>query len=67
LRQYLHGDQIRLTDPHRHPRHPRGMDLYKMTLDEVQALLRLLAEWKWEDMALLVLERIEAERDALLH
>jgi hypothetical protein len=43
------------------------MDLYKMTLDEVQALLRLLAEWKWEDMALLVLERIEAERDALLH
>jgi hypothetical protein len=39
------------------------MDLSKMTLEEVQALLRLLAEWEREELELLMQERREAERE----
>ena len=43
------------------------MDLSKMTLEEVQALLRLLAEWEREELELLMRERVEAERERRLH
>jgi hypothetical protein len=39
------------------------MDLSKMPLEEVQALLRLLAEWEREELELLMQERREAERE----
>ena len=38
-----------------------------MTLEEVQALLRLLAEFEREEMELLMRERREAEREWRLH
>jgi hypothetical protein len=38
-----------------------------MTLGEVEALLRLLAEWEREELALLMRERHEAERSRWLH
>jgi hypothetical protein len=37
------------------------MDLPKMTLEEVQALLRLLAEFEREELELIMRERREAE------
>ena len=40
-----------------------GMDLDKMTIPEVEALLRLLAEWERRELMLLMLERREAERE----
>ena len=43
------------------------MDLTKMTLEEVQALLRLLAEYEWEELELIMRERREAEREGRLH
>jgi hypothetical protein len=43
------------------------MDLSKITLDEVQALLRLLAEFEREELELLMRERREAEREGRLH
>jgi hypothetical protein len=43
------------------------MDLSKMTRQEIEALLRLLAEFEREEMELLVLERREAERQGRLH
>jgi len=43
------------------------MDLSKMTTAEVEALLRLLAEWEREEMAVLMQERREAEREGWLH
>jgi division protein CdvB (Snf7/Vps24/ESCRT-III family) len=38
------------------------MDLSKMNHQEIEALLRLLAEFEREEMALLLRERLEAER-----
>jgi len=38
-----------------------------MTLEEVQALLRLLAEFEREEMVLIMRERKEAEREGRLH
>jgi hypothetical protein len=46
---------------------PPNMDLSRMPLDEVHALLRLLAEWEREEMALLMRERQEADRKGRLH
>jgi hypothetical protein len=43
------------------------MDLSKMTLKEVQALLRLLADMEREEMELIMRERREAERKGWLH
>jgi hypothetical protein len=43
------------------------MDLSKMTLEEVQALLRLLAEFEREELAILMRERMEAELTGRLH
>jgi hypothetical protein len=43
------------------------MDLSKMTLEEVQALLRLLPEWEREEMELIMQERREVEREGTLH
>jgi hypothetical protein len=37
------------------------MELSKMTLEEVQALLRLLAEFEREELELIMRERREAE------
>jgi hypothetical protein len=39
----------------------------KMTRQEIEALLRLLAACEREEMVLLMRERREAERDGLLH
>ena len=38
------------------------MDLSKMTRQEIEALLKLLAEWERRELMLLMLERREAER-----
>ena len=38
-----------------------------MTTAEVEALLRLLAEWEREELELLIQERREAEREGRLH
>jgi hypothetical protein len=43
------------------------MDLSKMTLDEVQALLRLLAEFERKELKLLMRERREVELTGRLH
>jgi hypothetical protein len=43
------------------------MDLSKMTREEVQALLRLLAEWEREELELVMQERREAELEGRLH
>jgi hypothetical protein len=52
-----------LTDSYHPPCQTRGMCLDKMTLEEVQALPRLLAEWEREEMELLMQEGREAEWD----
>ena len=44
-----------------------GKDLSKMTTEEVQALLRLLAEWERVELELVIQERREAERQGRLH
>ena len=43
------------------------MDMSKMTLEEVQALLRLLADMEREELALIMRERREAERVRRFH
>jgi hypothetical protein len=43
------------------------MNLSKMTLEEVQILLRLLAEYEQEELELIMRERREAEREGRLH
>jgi hypothetical protein len=43
------------------------MDLSRMTTAEVEALLRLLADMEREELALLMRERREAEREGRLH
>jgi len=43
------------------------MNLDKMTRQEIEALLRLLAEFEREEMELLMQERREAEREGRLH
>ena len=49
------------------PCHPPSMDLTKMTTAEVEALLKLLAEWEREELELVLKERREAERERRLH
>jgi hypothetical protein len=41
------------------------MNMSKMTRQEIEALLKLLAEWEREEMDLLMQERWEAERGRL--
>jgi len=43
------------------------MDLSRMTLEEEQALLRLLADMEREELELIMRERREAERQGWLH
>jgi hypothetical protein len=43
------------------------MVMTKMTTAEVEALLRLLAEWEREEMAIQMRERYEAEMQGRLH
>ena len=38
-----------------------------MTIEEVEALLRLLAEWEREELELIMQERREVERQGRLH
>jgi len=44
-----------------------GMDLSKMTTEEVEALLRLLADMEREELELVMRGRREAERLGRLH
>ena len=44
-----------------------GMDLSKMTTAEVQAMLRLLAEWEREELVLSMQERLKAEQEQRLY
>ena len=39
------------------------MDLSRMTRQEIEALLKLLAEWEREELELIMRERREAERE----
>jgi hypothetical protein len=39
-----------LQTPYRPPYHPDGMDMDKMNRQEIEALLKLLAEWEREDL-----------------
>jgi hypothetical protein len=43
------------------------MDMSKMTRQEIEALLKLLAEWEREELELIMRERVEAEREGRLH
>ena len=43
------------------------MDLSKMTRQEIEALLRLLAEMEREELELLMRERMETELQGRLH
>jgi hypothetical protein len=43
------------------------MDLSKMTTAEVEALLRLLAEWEREELVLSMQERLKAEQEQRLY
>jgi hypothetical protein len=43
------------------------MDLSKMTTAEVQAMLRLLAEWEREELVLSMQERLKAEQEQRLY
>ena len=43
------------------------MDLCYMTRQEIEALLKVLAEMEREELELLMLERREAEREGRLH
>ena len=45
----------------------RSMDLSHMTIAEIEASLRLLAEWERRELMLLMLERRETERQGWLH
>ena len=56
-----------MTDSHRPACHPPGMDLSKMTTAEVEALLRLQADWVGEEHTLLMLKRWKAEWEVRLH
>jgi hypothetical protein len=43
------------------------MDLSKMTTAEVEAMLRLLAEWEREELVLSMQERLKAEQEQRLY
>jgi hypothetical protein len=43
------------------------MYMSKMTRQEIAELLHLVAEWEREELALLMRERMEAEREGRLH
>ena len=59
---------VNVTDScHLPPCHLRGMDLCHMTRQEIEALLKVLAEMEREELELLMLERREAEREGRLH
>lgn len=59
--------QTPLTDPPSPPCQTRGMDMIRMNRQEIEALLRLLAEWEREELNLLMQERREAEQEGRLH
>ena len=63
----LNTYQTRLTDRHCIPCQTRGMDMSKMTRQEIEAMLRLLAEMEREELELIMDERQEAERMGQLH
>ena len=63
---YLSSYQASLTDAQQPPCQTPGMDLSKMTRQEIEALLWLLAEFEWEEMELLMRERREVERKGQL-
>ncbi len=58
---------ILISDTHHPPCQTRSMGLSRMNIVEMQALLRLLAGWERQELALLMPERREAERQGLLH
>jgi len=60
---FLHAYQIRLTHPRSITCQTHGMDMSKMTRQEIEALLRLLAEMEQSRWMPLLLERREAERE----
>jgi hypothetical protein len=43
------------------------MDMSKMTRQEIEVLLRLLAEWERQELALLMLQRRLAKQEGQLH
>jgi hypothetical protein len=43
------------------------MDMSRMNIVEIESLLRLLAEWERQELALLMLERRQAEQEGRLH
>ena len=43
------------------------MDMSKMTRVKIEAILKMLAEMERQELALLMRERREAERDGCLH
>lgn len=51
----------------RQPYQTRGMDLSRMTAEQVHELMRLLAEMEQEEMELLVRECMKAKRVERLH
>jgi hypothetical protein len=56
--------QTRVTDPLRPPYQTCDMNLSRMTVEELQALWRLLCEWELEDVALLMREWMEKLDDS---
>ena len=65
--KYIQGIQICLTDTHNLPCQTPGMDLSRMTRQEIEALLKMLADLEREELALLMQERRESERQGRLH
>ena len=59
--------QIRLTDFRTRRARLTGMDLARMTITDVEALLRLLAEMERKELELIIRKRREAERQGRLH
>ena len=59
--------QICLTDFCTRRARLTGMDLARMTITDVEALLRLLAEMERKELELIIQERRESERQGRLH
>ena len=64
---FLYNYQICLTDTRRTPCKTRSMDLSKVSRQEIEALLRLLAYLERKELALLMRERMEADQEGRLH
>ncbi len=63
----LSGNQNCLTDPHHPLDQTCGKDMSKKTIEEIEALLRLLTECEREELEQIMLERREAEMQKQLH